>query len=125
MIKATVDVTRGPAPLDVKVYYAETLDNVRIDFRLIYLNPKTQQPDFHPVLWKSTTKVLKSGGSKSKMTYEAAFEYPLNRWLGFFIQFTFQGLENSLLQVSTETNVIPDLYPFEDCYKEGCYGKLV
>lgn len=43
IIRATVDITKGPAPADVKVYYAETLDNKRIDFRLVSLDPDTKK----------------------------------------------------------------------------------
>ena len=27
--------------------------------------------------------------------------------------------------ITSETNIFPDVYPFEDCTLEGCYGKLV
>lgn len=69
--------------------------------------------------------MLNVNATRSKAIYEAVFEYPITGWLGFFIQFSFPGLENSMLQVSTETNVIPNIYPFDDCYRDSCLGDLV
>lgn len=76
------------------------------------------------VVWL-TADVLRIKEEKDKINYEAAFLIPFDHWLGFFIQFTFSGLEDSSLQVTTETNIIPEYYPFEDCTFDSCYGKLV
>lgn len=83
------------------------------------------KPIPHPVVWKSTIKNLNIRTTTSKITYEAAYNYPLSGWMGFFVEFSFNGLENSVLTVTSETNVIPDTFPFEDCYGESCKGTLV
>jgi hypothetical protein len=78
----------------------------------------------HPVIWLNTNKI-RTTQTTTSITYEAAFVRPATGWFAFFIQLSFEGLENSVNQVTTETNIIPETYPFEDCYKESCYGKLV
>jgi hypothetical protein len=63
--------------------------------------------------------------TNEQITYEIAFKNPPSGWLGFFIEFYFAGLEDSVLQATTETNIIPDTYPFPDCRGQGCYGTLL
>jgi hypothetical protein len=46
-------------------------------------------------------------------------------WFAFFIQLHFPGVEDTFLDVTTETNIIPETYPFPDCSGESCYGTLV
>ena len=50
---------------------------------------------------------------------------PLSGWFGFFLHLSFSGLENSVLEISSEVNIIPEVFPFSDCYQEQCYGRLV
>ena len=45
---------------------------------------------------------------------------PLDVWLGFFIEFQFENMKNTILKLTTETNIIPNIYPFKDCFKEAC-----
>jgi len=129
IIDVTVDTSNGrPKPFDVKVWYTQTLDNKRIDFRLVIgdpNNPSSALP--HPVVWKSTTKYITSKESESGINYQVAFVRPLPEtfWFGFFVQFSFAGPDNSVLQVTTETNIIPETWPVPDCYRESCFGKLV
>jgi len=60
------------------------------------------------------------------------------RWTAFFIDFTFEvvksvsdGLGNwpydtpGALDFTTEVSVWPDVFPFDDCSGEGCYGELL
>ena len=51
---------------------------------------------------------------------QASFLTPIDVWLGFFIEFQFQNIDNTVLKLTTETNIIPDVYPFKDCFKEAC-----
>lgn len=46
-------------------------------------------------------------------------------WEGFFIQANFPGLEGTVLELTTETVIIPDSYPTGDCYGVSCTGTLV
>jgi hypothetical protein len=52
-------------------------------------------------------------------------ENPINGWEGFFIQVDFPGPDGTVLELTTETQIIPDTYPTDDCHDEGCWGKLV
>ena len=85
--------------------YHLTLDNY------INNNPSTYN---YSVIWESTTSstVLTKTQDGSKITYKAAFIRPLSGWFGFFIQMSFAGLESSVIQITTETNVIPEIFPF-------------
>jgi len=51
---------------------------------------------------------------------KASFEIPFSGWLGFFIEFELKGIEGKVIKLSTETNIIPSFYPFDDCFKEKC-----
>jgi len=75
------------------------------------------------------------GGS----VYVAKQEVPEDgRWTAFMIQVTFEekkeeeGLEGFIprakkgeLVFTTEVSVVPDVYPYDDCYMETCEGNLV
>ena len=77
------------------------------------------------VIWFSTTNGLTVTETDQTITYQIAFKNPPYGWLGFFIAFSFPGLQDTVLQVTTETNVIPEYYPFADCSGENCFGTLV
>jgi hypothetical protein len=37
----------------------------------------------------------------------------------------FPGPDDTILELTTETQIIPDTYPTSDCMGDGCYGTLV
>lgn len=41
------------------------------------------------------------------------------------MQATFPGPENTRLTLTTETLIIPNIYPVDPCMGEQCYGTLV
>ncbi len=47
------------------------------------------------------------------------------RWIGAFIQAAFPGREGSTLTLTTETLILPNTYPVEECIDQECYGQLV
>jgi hypothetical protein len=49
----------------------------------------------------------------------------MNVWEGFFIQVNFPGPDGSVLELTTETQIIPDTYPTGECHGDECYGKIV
>jgi hypothetical protein len=57
--------------------------------------------------------------------YSLTIENPINCWEGFFIQVNFPGPDGSVLELTTETQIIPDTYPTDDCHGDECYGKIV
>ena len=57
--------------------------------------------------------------------YSLEIEHPLDGWEGFFIQVNFPGPLGSVLELTTETQIIPDTYPTADCHDDGCAGSLV
>ncbi|CAF0930838.1 unnamed protein product [Brachionus calyciflorus] len=127
ILRATVDTSNGgPKPYSVECYYAKTLDGKRRDFRLIAADPNDpSKPIPHPVVWLSTQKEIIVTEKPNAITFEIAFNKPSNYWLGFFLQFNFKTIDSSDNIVTTETNIIPEVYPFEDCTRESCKGKLV
>jgi len=38
---------------------------------------------------------------------------------------TFSGPDGTLFETTTETNIIPNTFPFPDCHMEACKGTLV
>jgi hypothetical protein len=49
----------------------------------------------------------------------------MSGWEGFFIQATFPGPDGTELELTTETQIIPDTYPVDDCSGASCIGTLV
>jgi len=58
--------------------------------------------------------------------YRAAFDNPPDgRYLSFFIKMSFEGPEGRTYYFTTEANIIPNTWPYEDCHELGCTGWLV
>jgi len=49
----------------------------------------------------------------------------LNGWEGFLIEADFLGPQGTVLQLTTETQIIPNTYPSDDCHQATCAGSLV
>ncbi|BFZ03771.1 hypothetical protein BsWGS_06810 [Bradybaena similaris] len=115
-----ISATTSSVPASVTVYYAQTADAKRRDFRLTVFDPVHGNLKENPVFWHSlnATRV-------SDLEYEADLHRPAEGWLGFFIEFTFPGVKNTNLTVTTEVHIIPDIFPALKCSGEGCYGTLV
>ncbi|CAF4744754.1 unnamed protein product, partial [Rotaria sp. Silwood2] len=50
---------------------------------------------------------------------------PSGYWDGMFIQVTFVGLESTILDLTTETLILPNTFPADSCTGESCFGTLV
>lgn len=108
-------------PQTVHCFYATTLDGKRKDFRLLRGTPgNPSKPQVHPVLWKQEYVT-----PLSALSWEVEFKNPAIGWTAFFIQVTFPGLDNSVLEFTTQTLIIPDTDPFPDCQGALCRGTLV
>lgn len=108
-------------PTSVTAYYARTLDNKRKDFRLFVARSQNSTDSrFNPVFWYKK-EVSKLGNN----TFKAEFENPPYGWLAFFIQVSFKGIKDAVLELTTETLVIPETYPYPDCHGKECFGILV
>ena len=109
-------------PKTVEAKFAVTLDNKRRDFRMFVATPGDPSKGCpHPVVWFSDS--VKNVGNN---TFVAEFEDPiLGRWLAFYIEVTFEGLNGFTQKYTTEAQIIPDVFPFPDCHGKGCLGTLV
>ncbi|ESO89129.1 hypothetical protein LOTGIDRAFT_154212 [Lottia gigantea] len=116
-----ITVTCNQKPKTVNVFYARTLDGNRRDFRLLVGTPgDPSKPMPHPVVWLRDD-VQDMGNN----VYRAELTKPEIGWTAFFIQLTFQGFADSDLEFTTETQIIPDIFPFPDCTGQECKGTLV
>ncbi|KAK7112150.1 autocrine proliferation repressor protein A-like [Littorina saxatilis] len=117
-----ITVTTDRLPLNIKTFFAKTLDGKRRDFRLLVGSKDDPTKPFpHPIVWH-TRETIWTGNT----TFQAEFDNPQEGWLAFFIQMTFPGVDNgSVLEITTEAQIIPDTFPFPDCKDSSCYGKLV
>ena len=50
---------------------------------------------------------------------------PKDFWDAAYIQVTFPGPENTLVNITTETLTLPDTYPVGPCKGTECHGILV
>lgn len=98
----------------------------RRDFRLrIAKETGSQDGVWNPVIWHKETSIISKNETSTTITYKAAILKPIWGWLGFFFQLSFPTIDNNVIVVTTETNVIPETFPHEDCTLDGCLGVLV
>ncbi|XP_070581613.1 autocrine proliferation repressor protein A-like [Ptychodera flava] len=107
-------------PLTVTCYRAKTLGDRRRDFRLVGIDTTTGQPGPQAIPWLPFSVQNPSEG-----VYHVEFDKPDKGWIGFYILATFPGVKDTVLEFTTEVNIIPDVFPFPDCQGKGCYGSLV
>jgi hypothetical protein len=63
-------------------------------------------------------------GQSINYTYIAPMP-PAGYWDGIFMQVTFPGLDETTLILTTETLIMPNIYPVDPCSGKQCYGTLV
>lgn len=124
-IRATVDFSVGPKPTSVLSYHARTLNSKRRDFRLVVADPNHPGKAMaNPVVWlKGDVKI--EAQTATTTVYSLTIANPLSGWEAFFIQANFPGPDGTFLELTTETQIIPDTYPTADCFGTGCIGTLV
>lgn len=123
IIRATVDLIPSILrPTSVRCWYGKT-DSLRRDFRQAILTPTGVA--YRPITWTPTYDGINIEERSGQIKYSIAFERPTSGWLGFYLEFTFPSLQGSINLVTTETNIIPEFYPYEDCTRLSCIGKLV
>ena len=80
--------------------------------------------------WKSE---VVSPTAEDDKVYVATHEVPANgTWAAFYLDVTYKKKEGGFLptntfvhEFTTEVNVVPDVFPFDDCEGAGCKGVLV
>lgn len=113
-------------PFDIKCFYAFTLEDGRRDFRREEADPSDpSKGKLHHVKWIPTRNGIKTFTDIDQTVYEIAFEVPKKLYLGFYLEFSFKGIDETINIVNTEVNIIPEYYPFDDCFGKYCEGKLV
>ena len=123
IIRATVELIPNILrPISVRYWYGKT-DNFKRDFRQAILT--STGVTYRPITWTPIQDGIRKEEIPGQIKYSIAMERPTSGWLGFFMEFTFPGLQGSVNIVTTETNIVPEFYPFEDCTKLSCIGKLV
>ena len=135
----TVRVPPGTAHGKVVMHYAQTMQNVRRDWRWIrQANNRTQPCDppfvptadpidncMQPIVWLDAVLEPSAPG-----VYTATPPPPMDGyWMGYFIEVTFpsdvdEG-EGADMVFTTPGYVWPDTFPFADCTAASCIGQLV
>ncbi len=70
--------------------------------------------------------LFEQGESNSIATYSLIVPIPSDGyWIAALIQAAFPGREGTTLTLTTETIILPNTYPVEECYDQECYGQLV
>jgi len=115
-------------PINVTMFYAASYPRHGLrDWRLAGGNDPTL-PQL--VLWAKTP--LNETAPNSNM-WIASQKMPEQGWMGFFVEVFYKGVppfydptRNTEYRMTTQTSYIPvNVWPFPDCYAEGCYGTLV
>eukprot|EP01065_Artemidia_motanka_P051275 TRINITY_DN89_c0_g3_i2.p1 TRINITY_DN89_c0_g3~~TRINITY_DN89_c0_g3_i2.p1 ORF type:complete len:510 (+),score=210.59 TRINITY_DN89_c0_g3_i2:70-1599(+) len=135
----TVKIPSTQAHGKVVLRHAHTISKERRDFRWARLanaeNGNCTLPEIHlkkpvlfganclvPIVWTGTTLKETSPG-----VFQGSVPVPEHGWTGYYIEAYFpsdQGLRTEY-QLTTPGMVWPNTYPFADCTKKACHGRLV
>ena len=88
------------------------------------------------MLWTSKKLSETSPGSQ---TYTAHMEPTNGKWTAFFVDLQYEKQEeesegrgslgwpynNQHFEFTTTVSIIPNTYPYPECYGDSCFGKLV
>ena len=128
----TIDLEVDQEPVWARVNYAQSWPEKRRDFRVVGLATEACDTfvidDYcvQPSLYKSrSVKPQKVG---DKWQYHVKMDAPEKGYLAFYLELKFDRKNTSGpngLRLSSEMNVIPKGYPFEDCHGLECKGTLV
>lgn len=110
-------------PFKIQCWYAKS-ENFTRDFRQAILQ-SNGVPALSKVRWTSTQENIVVQKKDNELIYSISFPRPTIYWLGFFLEFYFPGLQGTINIVTTEVNIIPEYYPYEDCTRTSCIGFLV
>ena len=116
--------------LEVTLWTTRTIDGaLRRDFRLVSLTNTTGKPWIHPVFWSSSS-LPPTQSSAASTVYEAYVEPPAEGegWVAFVIELVFPSpfpQNGTNFRVSTAVSILPQTFPYPDCYAETCNGPLV
>jgi PhoPQ-activated pathogenicity-related protein len=115
-------------PINVTAWSAESAKSGLRDWRLLRGNATVQIPQ--AIIWSPTP--LKETYPGTNMYY-IEFEQPKTHWLGFFMEFFFEGptrwndpTKTNIFRLTTQMSYIPkNVWYTTECYGWGCYGTLV
>nr|XP_039256779.1 autocrine proliferation repressor protein A-like [Styela clava] len=114
-----IEVTMDTKPVLVRYFHAVSESKTRRDFRLLKGGPNGPTPQVNLWAHANATKI-------DEFHYKAEIDNPFQGgWRAFFIQMTFPGPDGTHFECTTETNIIPSIFPFPECYGDNCYGTLV
>lgn len=123
-----VDISSANPPSSVTLWNATTIDgNRRRDFRLVALMNDTSPPGkpfLHPVFW-AHSPMSPSSSNATFISYDALLPSPEVGWVGFVVELVFPGVNGTNFRVSSAPSILPNDFPYEDCYGESCQGPLV
>ena len=131
-----VEVRASDPPLSVTVWSAHTIDHQqRRDFRLVALTNTSSsgggggmKPWLHPVLWAQSAELVPTSRNESLIVYDALVGAPAagQGWTGFVVELVWPGALNATtFRVSTAVSILPQTFPYPDCFMETCAGPLV
>jgi PhoPQ-activated pathogenicity-related protein len=122
---SSIIVECSEPPKEIYVRYADTLDGLRRDWRLI----TGQKPCptvvvdgacLHPVLWHEQDPI-----EIAPNTYKVTFDNPSIGWRAFFIEAKFRSDSLVPFIFTTQVNIVPHTYAFPDCHGAECRGTLL
>jgi len=139
-------------PTSVHMWHSTTCNDIRRDYRIVNLDDpctcgiKVGEDDLCAnlrVLWYPEELIETSPGS---LTWIAHQDPPSDgRWTAFFVDLQFDGPKpnsspsfrplkdvqgwpighDGTYEFTTEVSIVPDTFPYEDCYAESCYSHLL
>ncbi|CAF4947226.1 unnamed protein product [Rotaria sp. Silwood1] len=125
-ILAIIDFSSGqPKPINATVYQARTVNGTKRDFRQAKIDPTSGQIIQNPIVWLNMPVTIEAQTNTSITYSYTAPMPPSSYWDGIFIQVTFVGPENTTLDLTTETLILPNTFPADPCTGEGCFGTMV
>lgn len=124
-----VEVSSATPPKSVTVWSANSVASTgRRDFRLVALTNTTEgeKPWIQWCLWTQSPELTPSSTNATTIVYDFLGTPQEGGWSAFVIEMIWDGaLNNTNFRVSTPVSILPQTFPFPDCYAETCAGPLV
>jgi PhoPQ-activated pathogenicity-related protein len=117
-VNGRIVINATDKPDRIKMYHARTLSKERRDFRLVIAGVDGGEA-LQPVLWGTETLEPQENG-----LYVASKPTPDYGWGAFFAQLEYDRGDHTYI-FSTETCIVPNVFPFPECEGVECKGTLV
>lgn len=115
-----ITVRTDTTPTEITAWKADTFTDYRRDFRVVVARtPNTTDIKPQRTIYRNI-----GVGNPEENVYQALVKIPKKGWSCFFIEMKFPAPKGQHVVFTTEVNIVPDVFPSDDCVDWECKGTL-